>query len=123
MKQNCHAFMKDLNSKNIEKIVKWFETDSTVWIPPAGPVKTQRKIGVYFRAIFQKYKDLNWEVLEVFDVTESRFFIISKSKGIFRNDASYVNHLVTDIRFDDNEKIIFLSDFFKDTSCFKTNIA
>lgn len=118
MKQLCADFFRDLNTKDVQKVSDWFEEDGVIWIPPAGPVASKRKIGVYFRAVFQRYKALNWYVTEIFCISENRCYVLSDSEGVFKDDRPYKNHLVTELRFSDNGKITLLSDYFKDTSCF-----
>ena len=123
MHYSCIAFFEDLNTKDLQKISKWFEDNSVIWIPPAGPVETKSKITVYFRAVFQRYKELTWKVNEVLEVDENRFFVLVKSEGVFKDDRPYQNYLATELQFNENKKITLLSDYFKDTSCFIANKA
>lgn len=118
MECKVNAFMEDLNSLKVENLEKWFNEDSTIWIPPAGQVTGARRILALFRAIFRKYSKLEWRVDSVFSIGSHQFFYQTSSRGNFANDSEYRNQICTIIHFCENGKIKYLSDYFKDTSCF-----
>lgn len=120
MKTYCNAFMSDLQQRDIQQLEKWFTEESVVWIPPANPLKGRRKILVLFRAIFSKYKDLNWQIQQVHEVEDHRCIYLTQSWGELKNGTPYKNHIVTDILFNQNGEIIDLSDYFKDTAAFSS---
>lgn len=113
------AFMKDLNSLQINNLEKWFSGESKIWIPPAGEVVGARRILALFRAIFRKYEKLEWKPSEVFSLGNNKFFYETVSKGSMSNNSEYTNQICTVITFAENGTIKFLSDYFKDTACFK----
>ncbi len=117
IKNRCVAFMTDLDTKDTKQLSNWFVEKSQVWIPPGQPVEGSSRIIAQFRAIFRRYKDLNWKVNEVFQLSENRGLCISSSWGTI-NGKPYSNELVTDFTFNNEGKILRLSDYFKDTSCF-----
>ena len=112
--------MSDLQQKNIQLLDKWFNDESTVWIPPANPLKGKRKILVMFRAIFSKYADLNWQVKAIHEIENNHCIYLSDSWGERKDGSPYKNHVVTDVVFNQQGEIIDLSDYFKDTVAFKS---
>lgn len=110
--------MKDLQSKDVSRIAGWFSDCSEVWIPPSQPVQGAGRIAALFRAIFRKYQQLNWDVLEIYEVEPTHFFYISDSWGMVDEQNAYKNRILTQIRFNSEGKIIHLSDYFKDTNAF-----
>lgn len=120
MKIYCTAFMSDLQQKNISLLDKWFNEESVVWIPPCDPLKGKRKILILFRAIFSKYKDLNWKIQHIYEVDTNRCIYMTSSWGASNDGRPYQNHIVTNIVFNQNGEIIDLSDYFKDTTFFKS---
>lgn len=121
MRMDCKvtSFMEDLNSLKIENLQKWFNDESRIWIPPAGEVVGARRILALFRAIFRKYEKLEWNVDEIFHLGNGKFFYETMSKGTIADKGIYSNQICTIVSFAENGKIKFLSDYFKDTSCFK----
>ncbi|MFN2457197.1 MAG: nuclear transport factor 2 family protein [Chitinophagaceae bacterium] len=117
MKATCLVLMKDLETKNLDKLSNWFNHDNIVWIPPCKPVKGINRILALFRGIFHRYEALHWKVVEILGLENNRCLYISESWGRI-GSQEYQNKIVTDIIFDDDGKIISLSDYFKDTSRF-----
>ncbi len=113
------SFMKDLNSLKIENLRKWFNEESKIWIPPAGEVVGEGRILALFRAIFRKYEKLEWKVDEVFHLGNGKYFYETLSIGTIFNKGTYRNQICTVVSFNENGKITSLSDYFKDTACFK----
>ncbi|WP_417429112.1 hypothetical protein [Halpernia sp.] len=111
-------FMKDLNSLQIKNLEKWFNTESKIWIPPAGEIVGVGRILALFRAIFRKYENLEWNVGEIFNLGNEKYFYESTSKGFMSKSGIYSNQICTIISFNENGKIKFLSDYFKNTACF-----
>ncbi len=112
--------MRDLESKDLDRLEKWFDDSSNVWIPPAAKVTGASRILALFRSIFRKYDKIHWEILEIHPLSDNRFFYVCNSWGIMRS-MEYRNQVATDITFTETGKISHLSDFFKDTAVFNIN--
>ncbi len=110
--------MRDLQTRDLEKIGEWFNESSVVWVPPASPVIGSSRILALFRAIFRKYDSIEWKVTEVHRLDTYRYFYISESWGVIGKSLPYKNMVATDITFDSEGKIEKLSDYFKDTGVF-----
>lgn len=111
-------FMKDLNSLNTEHLEKWFNDDSKIWIPPAKEISGKNRILALFRAIFRRYDSLEWKVFEIFPLGEQKYFYQTTSYGTMTGKGSYENNICTVVHFSEAGKIIYLSDYFKDTNPF-----
>ncbi len=116
MIEQCNAFMRDLQTKNIEKITEWFDEESIVNIPPLQNVTGAKRISILFRAIFKKYQNLNWSVKEIIPINKNRGLYFTYSSGIKLCGNNYTNEIVTEIVFTDcGKKIKYRSDYFKIT--------
>lgn len=111
-------FMKDLNSLNIEHLEKWFTDESTIWIPPSNEISGKNRILALFRAIFRRYEKIEWQVSEIFPLGDQKYFYQTISYGNMVGKDIYKNSICTVIHFSENGKIIYLSDYFKDTKAF-----
>lgn len=115
-KSDCLQFMLDMNAKDLGALREWFNEESIVWVPPASPVMGQCRIIALLRAIFSRYSKLVWMVTEIFQLTSRRFIIYHLSDATFKNGTTYKNEIITDITFNDELKIVRLSDYFKNTA-------
>ena len=112
------SFMQDLNSLDIEKLRKWFDEDSKVWIPPMKEIQGGKRILAFFRSMFRKYSHIEWQASEIFNIGERRFFYETISQGTMKENGAYHNYICTIIEFGENGTIKYLSDYFKDTCRF-----
>lgn len=117
------AFMEDMHSNDACLVADWFTEESELWIPPAHPVRGHSRIKALFRAMFNRYEFLQWKVLDIMPVSANRCIHICESHGKLKGQDEYRNRVITDIVFDDNGKILSLSDYFKDTSVFNCSRA
>lgn len=117
MKEKVMAFMDAMQSNDAARVADWFCENSTLWIPPAGEVRGLSRIRALFRALFNRYDYIEWDVLEILPVSANRCIFICDSRGAMKGRSSYSNRVLTDITFD-GDKILRLSDYFKDTAVF-----
>jgi hypothetical protein len=114
--------MTDLESKDIEQLRKWFFEKSVLWMPPVAPIEGERRILTAFRLIFRGYSDLHWNVGEIFSNNTTngklRYVYQTESWGTIGKTTPYKNSIMTLIEFDEQGRILFLSDYFKDTAIF-----
>ena len=115
--------MADMKSHDVNRISTWFCEDSMLWIPPAQPVSGLSRIRALFRAMLNRYDFLEWTIIDILPVAENRCIHICNSRGKLKGCEEYCNRVVTDIVFNEEGKIISLSDYFKDTSVFSTTAA
>jgi len=111
-------FMKDLNSLNPVHLEKWFTDESIIWIPPSKEISGKNRILALFRAIFRRYENIEWRVSEIFSLGNEKYFYQTNSLGNLTGKRTYKNEICTVIQFSESGKIIYLSDYFKDTKVF-----
>lgn len=118
MKERILAFMEDMHSNDACRIAEWFADESILWIPPAAQVAGKGRIKALFRAMFNRYEFLKWNIVDILPVTATRCIHICESHGKLKGCAEYRNRVITDIVFNEDGKIVSLSDYFKDTAIF-----
>ena len=111
-------FMKDLNSLKIDQLEKWFTEDSKIWIPPSEEISGKSRILALFRSIFRRYDNIEWHVSEIFHLGDEKYFYQTVSIGNMYGLGQYKNNICTIVQFSEHGKIVYLSDYFKDTKVF-----
>lgn len=111
-------FMKDLNSLNPVHLEKWFTDESIIWIPPSKEISGKNRILALFRAIFRRYENIEWRVSDIFALGNEKYFYQTNSLGNMSGKGTYENEICTIIQFSESGKIVYLSDYFKDTKVF-----
>lgn len=112
------AFMSDLERRDPARLRQWFSDESRLWMPPYEPITGARRILALFRAIFRHYAEIHWRVTEVHPAGPSRYVYLTDSWGTLDGGEPYRNHIATLVEFDDQGRIRYLSDYFKDTAVF-----
>jgi ketosteroid isomerase-like protein len=115
------SFVDDLNTKDIRLLEAWFTDETSLWIPPRDPVTGARRIAALFRAVFRMYDELHWRVTDIYSIGEAGWVYLTDSWGALKGGVPYNNSIVTVIRFNGDGKIVYLSDYFKDTSFGRTS--
>ncbi len=118
MKEKILAFMADMESNSPERVTEWFIEESTIWIPPSPSITGLSRIKALFRALFGRYEYVHWDIIDILPVDKNRCIHICDSIGKMYGCENYTNRVITDIVFNEEGKIISLSDYFKDTAIF-----
>ena len=113
--------MEAMESNNHASVAEWFTENSTIWIPPAEPITGLSRIKALFRALFNRYHEVHWTIVDIIPVNDNRCIHICDSWGDMKTKPDYKNRVMTDITFDTDGKILYLSDYFKDTSVFTSS--
>ena len=87
-------------------------------MPPTEPIKGDRRILAMFRVIFRMYHEIHWKVTEVYPVGGNRYVYLTDSWGTIGKSTPYKNHILSIIDFDAAGRILYLSDYFKNTAIF-----
>ena len=117
-RERCIAFMRDLETRDLSLLERWFTHDAVLWVPPSAPIQGVRRIQAMFRVIFRMYREIHWKVIDVHSVGGSKYIYATESWGIIGDSHPYKNHIMSVIEFDDAGRISYLSDYFKDTAIF-----
>ena len=118
MKEKILQFMQAMESNDPHSVSDWFTEHSTLWIPPAGPIIGLSRIKALFRALFNRYEEVHWRIIDILPVSENRCIHICDAWGKMKGKDNYSNRVMTDITFDEDGKILHLSDYFKNTAVF-----
>ena len=118
MKEKILEFMVDMESNDPYRVAAWFTENSTLWIPPCSLVTGLSRIKALFRALFNRYDTVHWTIIDIVPVNNNRCIHICDSWGSMKGKEDYRNRVMTDITFDEDGKILHLSDYFKDTAVF-----
>ncbi len=106
-----------MNSRNFS-VVEGHMTDKIEFdFPGAGKLAGKRRVLIFLNALLRKYPKLTFSVTETILGIDSACAIWT-NEGKDLNGEPYRNRGITLIHFADN-KISFLSDYFKDTSFIK----
>ncbi|MEO7424610.1 MAG: nuclear transport factor 2 family protein [Fibrobacteria bacterium] len=118
VKESARRFIVDLNSRDLEKLMLWFQEDAQLWIPPAPLVSGSKRIELLLKLIFRRYSDIQWEILELYQASDNVILVEMRSTGTFTSGKLYENNLISLIKYSGSRKIFFISDYFKNTAIF-----
>lgn len=110
--------MSDLEKRDPALVKAWFADNAILWMPPTEPIEGSRRIAAMFRVIFRMYAEIHWKVTEVYHVGGKRYVYLTDSWGTIGKNTPYKNHILSIIEFSAENRITFLSDYFKNTAIF-----
>ncbi|MDD3722867.1 MAG: nuclear transport factor 2 family protein [Lutibacter sp.] len=111
------SFYDAMSNRDFEKLASFLQEDAVFEFPGAKICIGEKRVLLLLTMLTRKYTVLNFSVSECIVEDESVCAIWTNS-GISTAGEDYSNSGVTVFRFRD-DKIIFLSDYFKDTSFVK----
>jgi ketosteroid isomerase-like protein len=114
----ARQFIFDLNTRDLEKLMSWFQEDTQLWIPPAPIVQGSARIKLLLKLIFRRYSDIQWEIKELYQASDNIILVEMRSFGNFTSGKAYENNLISLIKYNDAGKIFYISDYFKNTAVF-----
>jgi ketosteroid isomerase-like protein len=105
-----------MNSRDFESL-KPDLSDAVVFdFPGLQPVEGPRRVVVFLNALMRKYKGLTFKISDIIiDEQENKACVVWTNFGEHLTGEDYQNSGITLIKFGE-DKIFFLSDYFKDTS-------
>ncbi|MDB5051918.1 MAG: nuclear transport factor 2 family protein [Fibrobacteres bacterium] len=118
VRELARRFILDLNSRDLEKLMGWFLEETQLWIPPAPLVQGSKRISLLLKLIFRRYSDIQWEITELYQASDSIILVEMRSFGTFTSGKLYENNLISLIKYNASGKIFYISDFFKNTAVF-----
>ncbi len=113
----AESVFQAMNSRDFEIFEKSITEDMVFDFPGAGRAEGDRRSLLLMRSILRKFPKLYFTVSEVI-VEADRACVVWTNEGEDIQGTSYTNSGFTLIHFRD-DKICFLSDYFKDTSFVK----
>jgi ketosteroid isomerase-like protein len=103
-----------LNNRDLSLLDKHLDEHATFDFPGTTLIKGRKKIILFFKILFRKYPRLTFTVKETI-VDGGGVCVLWTNTGTNKNGHAYNNSGVTFVRITDG-KILFLSDYFKNTS-------
>jgi ketosteroid isomerase-like protein len=114
----ARQFIFDLNTRDLAKLMSWFQEDAQLWIPPAPIVQSATRIKLLLKLIFRRYSDIQWEITELYQASDNIILVEMRSFGTFTSGKPYENNLISLIKYNEAGKIFYISDYFKNTAVF-----
>lgn len=103
-----------MNNRDFEAFENTTTEDVSFDFPGIPQTNSKRKTILILRSILRKYPKLQFRISETL-VENNRACVVWTNEGEDTNGNPYTNSGITLIHFTD-EKIAFISDYFKDTS-------
>ncbi len=109
-------FFEVFNKRNLDKIQYLLGADAAFYFPKTQPLIGTARILKFLNILFRQYPQLRFEIQRII-VDGNQAAIHWTNQGKNKRDLPYENEGVTLMELQDG-KIIFISDFFKDTEKF-----
>lgn len=108
-----------MNTRNFSELESRITEDVVFDFPGAGRLEGNKRVLIFLKALLRKYPKLTFTVSEVLIDTQ-RACAVWTNEGENTEGIPYANSGITLIHFTNN-KICFISDYFKDTSFVQTS--
>jgi ketosteroid isomerase-like protein len=109
-------FFERINNRSLDQVEDVLTEDSRLYFPKTQPVVGKDRIVKFFQILFRQYPELRFEIQHVIAEGDGVAIHLT-NRGMNRKHEHYENEGVTLFQFEDG-RIVFISDFFKDTSKF-----
>jgi ketosteroid isomerase-like protein len=110
-------FFNALNRRDLDQMGTLLTEDAEFHFPKTQPLMGRERILRFFKILFHRYPELLFQV-ERRIVEGQRAAVHWTNRGVSRKGDPYDNEGVTLFEGGDKSRIIFISDFFKDTEKF-----
>lgn len=103
-----------LNSRDLAALDRYLAEDAGFDFPGPGLISGRKKILLFLKILFRKFSRLTFSVSKIITEQDCACAVWT-NEGEDKTGKSYSNRGITVLEFKAG-KIIFLSDYFKDTS-------
>ena len=103
-----------MNNNNLSSMEPNVNESVVFDFPGSGRIEGAKRVILFLTVLLRKYKSLTFDVQEII-VEGNKACAVWTNKGELRDGEPYINQGITLFYFADN-KIQFMSDYFKDTS-------
>lgn len=103
-----------LNCRDLSALAPFLAEDAVFDFPGAGCISGKNRILLFFKILFRKYPRLTFSVTDII-IEGERACAVWTNEGENAHGRAYRNRGITLVRIA-NGQIIFISDYFKDTS-------
>jgi ketosteroid isomerase-like protein len=109
-------FFELMNRRALDHMGELVKEETRLLFPKTRPLVGRDRIIKFFQILFRQYPELQFDIQRI--ITQGdRVAVHWTNVGITRKKEPYQNEGVTLFEFE-NGKIVFISDFFKDTAKF-----
>jgi len=115
-KKAIARFFEAVNERDLDGMKILLSPDAEFYFPKTKPLLGRDRIVRFFSILFRQYRSLTFEVHRVI-CQGSQTAVHWTNHGMNRRKESYQNEGVTILEME-NDRIRFISDFFKDTEKF-----
>jgi len=103
-----------MNSRDFDQLKDDMDENISFDFPGVQPVEGSRRVIIFLNALMRKYKMLTFKMSDVL-IDGDHACVVWTNFGEAPDGSEYANSGMTLMKFK-NDKIVFLSDYFKDTS-------
>jgi ketosteroid isomerase-like protein len=116
LEQTVTTFFEVSNSRDIDRMGELLNEDAEFYFPKTQPLIGRERILKFINILFRQYPEMSFEIQRII-CEGSNAAVHWTNTGRSRRKEPYQNEGVTILEMKDN-KINFISDFFKDTERF-----
>lgn len=109
-------FFHVINERNLEKLEDLLDEKAEFYFPKTQPLLGKEKILRFFKILFRRYPELVFQIKRRIIQGEAAAVHWS-NEGVKKGGEQYANEGITLLETK-SQKIVFISDFFKDTEKF-----
>ena len=110
----AESVFEAMNTRDFSEFQTYLADEVIFDFPGVAKVQGQKKVVVFLKALVRNYKELTFAVTDT--ITENnKVCVVWENKGEHNDGTVYENRGITLFYFD-KEQIVFISDYFKDTS-------
>ena len=109
-------FFHVINERNLEKLEDLLDEKAEFYFPKTRPLLGKEKILRFFKILFRRYPELVFQIKRRILQGEAAAVHWS-NEGVKKGGEQYANEGITLLETK-SQKIVFISDFFKDTEKF-----
>jgi ketosteroid isomerase-like protein len=114
--QTITKFFEVFNARDLDQMAELLHEDAEFYFPKTQPLIGKERILKFFNILFRQYPELSFEIQRII-CEGSKAAVHWTNKGRSRRKEPYQNEGVTIMEMVD-DRISFISDFFKDTEKF-----
>ncbi len=118
-KEIVYGIFKAMNERDFSNIEPFMAVSIILDFPGVKKAEGKKRVLLLLNAILRKYVEIKFDVHDVI-LEHNKAVAIWSNKGLTNSNENYVNRGLTLVEFK-NDRVILLSDYFKDTSFTQTN--
>lgn len=110
----ARSIFEAMNSGDFTKFQHNAMENVSLDFPGTDRIEGVKRLILFFKVLLRKYKNLTFDIKEVI-VGDKKACVVWTNSGLYDDDSLYKNSGITLFHFEE-DKISFISDYFKDTS-------